>query len=110
MKVIELHFNTFTLGVLEYDGTFYKFSLNEESTKMLLKAGANVATFNIGNSKVKTKELPLAFSNFLPKEVEKQKLLEEIGILNTDNDFEKLIKISKMNLDKRTFWLKVEDR
>lgn len=106
MKTIELHFNAFHIGNLSYKNEHYTFVLNEENSKLLLKAGINIAVFEAQTKKTVSKTLPLVFENFLPKEQEKQELLEKFGVLKTDNDFEKLIKISALSLNKNGFWLK----
>ena len=105
MQKINLHFNAFYLGELTFDGEYYNFKIDEESTKMLIKAGVNVATFEANKKEVLSKNLPLVFKNFLPNTVEKAEMLEDLGIFKTDSDFEKLIKISKLKLSKDKFWL-----
>lgn len=109
MKTLELHFNAFHLGNLTYENEVYTFSLEKESTQLLLKMGVTLAFFEVGTSTTKTKELPLVFQNFLPKEQDAQEKLEELGVLKTDSDFEKLLKISKFNLNKDKFWLKEKE-
>ncbi|MDD4211153.1 MAG: hypothetical protein PHC46_02020 [Clostridia bacterium] len=107
MQILSLHFNAFHLGELTYDNNCYTFKLDEESTKMLIKAGVNVAIFETNKKEIITKELPLAFKHFLPTKVD-EFVLAQIGILKTDSDFEKLIKVSKLNLSKNKFWLELK--
>ena len=105
MKTIKLNFNKFNLGELTFDGNEYIFKINEESKKMLLRNGNNIALFDTNKQEVKSKELFLPFKKFLPADNKKQTLMEQLGVLKTDSDFEKLNKISKLNLNKEAFWL-----
>ena len=109
MQTIHLYFNAFHLGQLTYEGASYNFILDHESTKMLIKAGVNIAVFEANKEQLQTKELPLVFKNFLPDTKEKADLLESFGILKTDSDFEKLVKIAKLKLSKEKFWLSLKN-
>jgi hypothetical protein len=109
MSKLQLNFNKFSLGYLSYDGKYYTFNSDEESKKLLLKAGIKLAMFEPSKPSFKTKELPLVFKKFLPENEQKEKMLEELGLNKNDNEFDKLIKISKLNLSKDKFWLKLID-
>lgn len=109
MQTVKLNFNKFNLGELTFNGSEYIFKINEESKKMLLKTGNKVALFDTNKQEVKSKELFLPFKRFLPDDENKQKMLESLGVLKTDNDFEKLLKISKFNLSQDTFWLEYKN-
>ncbi|PKK95729.1 MAG: hypothetical protein CVV59_02210 [Tenericutes bacterium HGW-Tenericutes-4] len=106
MKILELYFNSFHLGNLTHENEHYVFELNEDSTKLLLKTGVNIAVFEAASKKTVSKTLPLVFENFLPKDDEKMQMLEQLGILKNDSSFEKLVKISKLSLNRKSFWLR----
>jgi|LGVE01.1.fsa_nt_gb hypothetical protein len=107
MKQLKLNFNEYNLGVLTYENKNYSFTLNKESSELLLKSGVDLLATESEKESVISKELPLAFKNFLPDTEEKLTMLKKFGILKTDSDFEKLLKIAKLKLNKEGFWLEI---
>jgi hypothetical protein len=108
MNTLELHFNAFHLCNLTYENNAYRFVLNKESKQLLVKAGITIALFETNQTEVVSDTLPLVFENFLPKDKEKQQLLEELGMKKDASHFEKLLYISTLNLSKKGFWLKAK--
>ncbi|MGD9901490.1 MAG: hypothetical protein AB7S44_03010 [Spirochaetales bacterium] len=109
MQSVKLNFNKFNLGELTVDGMEYVFKINEESKKMMLKNGSNLVLFNTDKKEVRSTELFLAFKKFLPESAEKQNLMVQLGVLKSDSDFEKLLKIGKFKLNQDGFWIETKN-
>lgn len=104
---LNLNFNKFKIGTLTYDGNLYTFNINKDASQMMLKNSDKVALFDTNNEGVISKDLPLVFKNFLPTEENKIEMLEQFGVNRNDGDFEKLVKIAKLNLNRDQFWISI---
>jgi hypothetical protein len=110
MKIIELYFNKFKIGELSCENKKYAFVSDEQANNLLLKKDSTFLNAESTNAVKKFDSVPALFEKFLPKSEEAVKSMEAIGIHKTDSDFDKLLKISKLDLTKDAFWIKTVEK
>ena len=107
MAVI-LNYEGYKLGTLDYNGKYYTYrSLPEETIakeKYLV-----VKINNLCDSKsLKSDKLFLPFAEILDRVMSRPDLIEQAGIVDSDSDYDKLTKISKLKMAKREYHLTQE--
>ncbi len=102
---IALNYENYKLGELSFDGEEYCYNSFLEDESKAIEIYITMRLYNLRNSKdLRSKELFQIFRDIL-KDNSRHDIYQEAEIKESDNDFEKLCKLAKLNLTKRLFYI-----
>ena len=99
MEKIYLRFKSTTLGYLCRDEMGFRFFADETRIKRVQKRYPilmKMYTLNVSGAEIYAR-LPNLFANFIPSK-ERTDIITKAGIVDSDDDFEKLYKLAGLNL------------
>lgn len=103
MKVIGVYYKEIKLGELTWDNN-YVYNAFLKNIVIAHKKGYPTYLYSCDESFI-SDELPYSLQNYVPNKSHIQ-IIQEAGILETDNDFEKLYKIAKLPYERESFYVK----
>ncbi len=103
--MVVLYYKDYKLGILTRENGEYIYNSSLEEKEALSKF-SGLILYNLANSEnLKSKEIfPFFKTEFLDKVKVRNDILNKIGE-NSQNDYEILEKLCKLNFDKFNFWL-----
>lgn len=105
-KTIKLKMNNIVLGTLSFEDNKYVFCGNEEGFR-LAKTKTPIIPFVLNESgKTEYIKLPYPFSRFLVL-ASREDVKEQLNILDTDTDFDILVKYASSDIEPETFYISI---
>ncbi len=103
---VKLYYNEYCLGELQYENNLYLWSPNTQNIQGAIKKyPMGMEMFFLPIQTTTFKDTPHHYREFICQ-AERPDLAQKAGILNTDSNFEKLYKLSKLTYFTTEFVIK----
>ena len=105
LQTILVKFKDVTLGELTYENNFYYYRTFDDNVTKAKEMGYPISLFQLDESFV-SGNLPSSLDDFIPNE--NAYIYKLANISNLDSNFEKLLKVAKLNLADTGLYISVK--